>query len=190
MIGYLRGRVIEKSVHELWLDVRDVGYRVRVIQPVLQQFLVGDEAELYIHTHVREDALELYGFSERRQLSLYEMIISVSGVGPKIGLAVLSSGSVERIQRAIREAEVNYFTLVPGIGKKGAQRLIVDLKGKLPSSKELDLSDDLPGEDAVVEALTSFGFSRVEVQAVIKDIDSELVEEERIREGFKRLGKR
>ena len=189
MIGYLKGRVIDKTLYELWIDVRDVGYRVKVGVSMLEGLGVGDEVELYIHTAVRDDAIDLYGFESMASRSMFELILGVSGVGPKIGLAVVGSNSVEKVERAVREADVAFFQAVPGIGKKGAQRIIVDLKGKLPSVKELDLGDDGNQDDEVMSALMQFGFSRAEVRAVMKDMDRDLDDEERMREGLRRLGR-
>jgi holliday junction DNA helicase RuvA len=190
MIGYLKGTVIEKRGVEVWLGVRDVGYRVRVGSRLSGNISVGDGVELYVHTAVREDALDLYGFLTLSELRLFELIISVSGIGPKIGLSIVGNQSVEGIEKAVREADVTFFQRIPGIGKKGAQRIIVDLKGKLPSLKELDLSGDGEAEDDVTQALMGFGFGRVEVLGVLKDLDGSLSESEKIRQGLKRLGRK
>jgi len=189
MIGYLKGLVIEKKRNEVWLLCGQVGYRVRIGESLNQKLTPGSEVELFIHTAVRDDALDLYGFFNVGELQLFELIISVSGVGPKIGLAIMGQRSVEQIQKAVQEADVAFFQKIPGIGKKGAQRIIVDLKGKLPSIKDLDLTED-ESEDEVVEALRQFGFTAAEVMAVMGDLDPQLSSENRIREGLKRLGRR
>jgi Holliday junction DNA helicase RuvA len=189
MIGYLKGRVIEKTSQEVWVDVRDVGYRLRVGANVMEKISVGDEVELFVHTHAREDALDLYGFEDRQQLLMFEVMIGVSGVGPKTGLGIVGGARVDQIEKAVREADVGFFTRFSGIGKKGAQRILVDLKGKLPRIKELDLSDDGEAEDVVYQALMQFGFSRAEITSVLKDIDSEMSEEDKIRVGLKKLGR-
>lgn len=188
MIGYIAGKVIEKTTGELWVDVRDVGYRVTVGNDFFSQAVKGENVELFVHTHVREDALSLYGFSSRPELELFELVISVSGVGPKIGLAVVGNNSVEAVLKAVRDADVQFFQATPGIGKKGAQRIIVDLKGKLPVMKELDLAD--VEDDAVLDALMQFGFSRQEVELSLSKLEDGLSEEERISQALKALGGR
>jgi len=189
VIGYLRGRVLYKSLKELLVDVRDVGYRVKIGEKMYRGVTEGEEVELFIHTQVREDALELYGFAEMKQLKLFEMIIGVSGVGPKIGMAIVGMTKAEAVERAVREANVEFFQRIPGIGRKGAQRIIVDLKGKIAGMAELDLAAE-GGEDEVMEALMSFGFGRAEVEAVRRKFEADLSMEEQIKMGLKMLGRR
>jgi len=189
MIGYLKGRVIEKSSQEVFLNVRDVGYRLRVGVNVLVKLVVGEEVELFVHTQVREDALELYGFETRQQLVMFEVMISVSGIGPKTGLGIVGGAQVEHIEKAVRDADVGFFTQFSGVGKKGAQRIMVDLKGKLPRMKELDLADE-GREDMVYQALLGFGFGRAEIGAVLTQLNGVASEEEKIREALKLLGRR
>lgn len=189
MIGYLKGRVIDKTLNEVWVDVRDVGYRVRLGSNVRQLMIIGEEIELFIHTHVREDVLELYGFESRQQLSMFEVMISVSGVGPKTALGIVGGARVDQIEKAVRDADVGFFTQFSGIGKKGAQRILVDLKGKMPRIKELDLSEESESNDTVVMALASFGFSKAEIAAVMGSVDTTLSDEDKVREGLRRLGR-
>lgn len=190
MIGFLKGTLIDKKLPEIWLLCGSVGYRVRVGERVGGKLHLDQEISLYIHTAVREDALDLYGFLDRQELHLFELILSVSGIGPKIGLAVLGTRTVSQVEEAVRKADVAFFTKINGIGKKGAQRLIVDLKGKLPSETDLDLSDDDGTGDAVAEALLQFGFTRPEVLTALKKVDPELSEAEKIRWSLKHLGRR
>lgn len=189
MIGYLRGKVLVKKVGEMWVDVQGVGYRVKC-QMTNDKYQIGVEIALYIHTVVRQDALELYGFLTMEQLSMFELLLNVSGVGPKTALAIVGSRSVEQIYKAVQEADVVFFQRVPGIGKKGAQRIIVDLKGKIPSLKELDLADEGDSGNEVVSALTQFGFNRNDVVKVLGKLEPGLTEEQQIREGLKRLGRK
>ena len=188
MIGYLKGRVIEKKLPDVWVDVNGVGYRVKVGVRVGSVTSVGNEASWFIHTAVREDAITLYGFANRQDLDMFELLLNVSGVGPKTALTIVGNQTVERIEKAVRDADVAFFQAIPGIGRKGAQRIIVDLKGKLPSMKELDLTDE-EADSAVFLALRQFGFKPAEIGAVMKDIDKTKNESEQVREGLKRLGK-
>ena len=190
MIGYLKGHVAYTRSAEIWLLVGGVGYRVRVGERLRQAVTTGEDLELFIHTHVREDEITLYGFADFAELLFFETLLSASGVGPKIALTIVGTQAVERVSTAIQEADVGFFTKVPGIGKKGAQRIIVDLKGKLGSLKELDLNEDLDGDDDVTLALMQFGFKRPAIELALEGLDSTLPAEVRVREGLRRLGKK
>lgn len=192
MIGYLKGRVIEKKQTELWLEVNGVGYRVKYQKPNLpagRQDLNDQELALYIHTAVKEDAITLYGFPDMKELEMFELLLTVSGVGPKTAMVIVGTQKSERIEKAIREADVQFFQQVPGIGKKSAQRIIVDLKGKIGSLKELDLQSEEDEADDVTLALKQFGFKSDEIRQVMTQIDSSLSNQEKVKEGLKRLGK-
>ena len=187
MIGYLRGKIIDKRANEVWLDVAGVGYRVKT-QSSNVKCQNGEEVELYIHTAVREDAITLYGFESREDLELFEMLIEVSGVGPKTAMEIVSASSADQIVNAIRQADVAFFGRIKGIGKKSAQRIIIDLKNKIGSLKEVDLASE-DEESAVFMALKQFGFKASEIQAAMKKIDQTISEQEQVKIGLKLLGK-
>ena len=188
MIGYLKGTIVANKNSEIWLDVHGVGYRVRV-SPKSEVMSHESEVELFIHTAVREDAITLYGFSSMEELELFELLISVSGVGPKTGMDIIGSATGEQIEAAISQADVHFFERMKGIGKKSAQRIIIDLKNKIGSLKELDLSEE-DENDAVFLALKQFGFKPAEVQAALKQLDRTTSEQAQIKAGLKLLGKR
>lgn len=132
MIGHLRGRILRKNPQDLIIDVGGLGYRVLVpISTFCRLPDPGDETQLHIHTHVREDQFVLYGFGTLIEQELFEKLISVSGVGPKVALGVLSGIETDDLLHAIRENDVVRLTRVPGVGKKTAERLILELKDKL-----------------------------------------------------------
>lgn len=188
MIGYLKGTIIACQAQEIWIDVAGVGYRVRVARSSNFQFPISSNVELFIHTAVREDAITLYGFASMEALQLFEMLISVSGVGPKTGMEIVSASSTDQIEAAISQADVNFFSKIKGIGKKSAQRIIVDLKGKIGSLKEMDLTAE-DEDSAVFMALKQFGFKSGEIGAVIQKIDQHMSEPEQIKAGLKLLGR-
>ena len=171
MIGYLKGRVIEKKQSEIWLDVNGVGYRIKIQN---SKFKVQNEIEIFIHTAVREDAITLYGFETMKELEIFELLLTVSGVGPKTAMVIVGTQKTERIEKAVREADVLFFQQVPGIGKKSAQRIIVDLKSKIGSLKELDLQSEDSENDDVTLALKQFGFKAEEIRQVMKQIDPDI----------------
>lgn len=130
MIDYLRGRIVHIEAEYVVMDVRDIGYRVFTPNPYA--FAAReDQATVYIHHHVREDAILLYGFESREQQTLFRKLLEVSGIGPRVALSILSAGRPEAVIAAIQQENVGFLTKLPGIGKKTAQRMILDLKDKL-----------------------------------------------------------
>lgn len=187
MIGYIKGIVIALKHQELLVDVSGVGYRVRV-NPKLGITSLKSGVELFIHTAVREDAITLYGFSTMEELELFELLISVSGVGPKTGMDIVGAASKSMIEQAIQNADVNFFNSIKGIGKKGAQRIIIDLKNKLGGLKDVDLSES-NDSNAVFLALQQFGFKSGEIYPILNKIDTTLSEQMQIKMGLQLLGK-
>jgi Holliday junction DNA helicase RuvA len=168
-----------------------VGYRVYANTKLIEKIKPEEEVRIFIHTHVKEDIFDLYGFYSREELSLFELLIEVSGVGPKTALSLLEQG-VSEIKEAIVSSDVDFFLGIPRIGKKNAQRIIIDLKSKIGSLVELDLTGEESGKTHdVIEALTSMGFKKFEVQEVLRKLPKEVeTTEDRIREALKRLGGR
>jgi len=191
MIGFLSGIVELRDDPSIILNVTGVGYKVLVSPSVLSQDnLEGSPLKLYIYTHVREDLLELYGFSTRGDLKLFELLISVSGIGPKTALGVFGLGNADTIESAIATGNVDFFGSVPRLGKKGAQKIIIELKNKLGSKVELDLREiDAKENRDVIAALKSLGFTPKEAAEVIKQLPKELSTEEKIKNALKLLAR-
>jgi Holliday junction DNA helicase RuvA len=169
VIGQLRGSIVRKSPQELLLDVAGVGYRVLI--PVSTFYRLGDEggaASLRIHTHVREDALQLLGFATETEELLFSRLIAVSGVGPKVALSILSGIEAPELVEALRRADVPRLVRIPGVGKKTAERLVLELKDKMPAVPAPEaLAPPAPAstlEDDLVSALANLGYSRPEAQ--------------------------
>jgi len=168
VIAQLRGRLLRKGPQEAVLDVGGVGYRVAI--PVSTFYRLGEpgaEVELRTYTHVREDTLALYGFLTGAEQELFERLISVGGVGPKLAVNILSGIEVPDLVAALRTSDVTRLTRVPGVGKKTAERLIVELKDKMPPAvpEETPMAPaaDRPKED-LLSALVNLGYSRGEVE--------------------------
>lgn len=177
MIGYLRGKVTYLLTDYCLLDVQGVGYRVFVAGSTRNQLRLGEEATLFTYLNVREDAMLLYGFYSQQEYDLFQLLISVSGVGPKVALGILSAITVEGLCRAIQQKQAAVLTKLPGIGKKSAERLILELKDKVSfagaSEDALDLSDlqEPLGDDMLSEAsaaLISLGYTQAEIAPVMK----------------------
>ncbi len=192
MIALLKGIVDSRIDPHLIIDVHGVGYKVLPSHQVVSKLQgVGSEIKLYIYTHVREDLIELYGFDDAQDLRLFEQLISVSGIGPKTAIGVFTIGSRNAILTAITTGDVVFFTGVPRLGKKNAQKLIIELKGKLGSLADLDLTDnnDLVHDD-VVAALKNFGYSMQEAVAALRATQQEgATTSEKVRLALKYLGK-
>jgi holliday junction DNA helicase RuvA len=163
MIGQLRGRLAEKRPNQVLVDVGGVGYVVQV--PLSTYAALGDlhtEVTLLIHTHVREDALALYGFVSAREKHFFEMLLSASGVGPALALKILSGMSVEELVPAIRGSDLARLTRIPGVGRKTAERMVVELKDKLEGvavETEKPAASSAPGIEAdVISALVNLGY--------------------------------
>ncbi len=163
MIGQLRGRLAEKRPNQVLVDVGGVGYVVQV--PLSTYAALGElhtEVTLLIHTHVREDALALYGFVSSREKHFFEMLLSASGVGPTLALKILSGMSVEELVPAIRGSDLARLTKIPGVGRKTAERMVVELKDKLETvtveTERLVASSPAGIEADVVSALVNLGY--------------------------------
>ncbi|HWB17634.1 MAG TPA: Holliday junction branch migration protein RuvA [Vicinamibacterales bacterium] len=173
MIAHLSGTLLEKQVQRLVVDVSGVGYDVLV--PLSTFYTVGEPGAavaLRIHTHVREDAIQLFGFSTALELLLFEKLIATSGVGPKLALAVLSGIETTDLVRAVRQNDVARLTRIPGIGRKTAERLVVELKDRLPTDAAAPAGAALPPtvsstRDDVVSALVNLGYQRGQVDRAV-----------------------
>ena len=160
MIAALQGTIFASIQNPLTLMTGGVGYAVHVPEKILTHVGIGDTIILYTHTYVREDAIELYGFETREELFLFQLLLAVSGIGPRTSLLVVNRG-VNETEHAISVADVDFFTDIPRLGKKNAQKIIIELKSKLGSIRDLDLQSDNDGETKQVsDALTGMGFAK------------------------------
>ncbi|AKM79825.1 MAG: Holliday junction ATP-dependent DNA helicase RuvA [Candidatus Beckwithbacteria bacterium GW2011_GWB1_47_15] len=171
MIGKLTGKPETFTLDSILLSVRGVGYQVFVPQTTRNSLLKLNQASLFIYTHVREDTLDLYGFDSREALQLFKLVIAISGVGPKIAVKLMDKG-VDRIQTAISQADVDFFTSVPRLGRKNAQKIIIELKPKLGDLTALDLTGESPQSQEALEALIGLGFTKREAVEALKQVAS------------------
>ena len=166
MIAFLRGRVLEKHPNRIVVDVNGVGYELYV--PLSTYYEVGDtgaEISLRVHTHVREDALALYGFSTALELDLFNRLISISGIGPKLALAVLSGIEPPDLVSAIERGDLARLTAIPGVGKKTSERIVLELKDRLPRAHVVEAADGVAVagtglRDDLLSALMNLGYHR------------------------------
>ncbi len=168
MIGYLEGEIKYASKGRIILFANGIGFTVFIPQSLV--FLEKDFAKLFIHTHLREDNLSLFGFSTATDLDLFELLISVSGVGPKIGLAIFTATDAPNIIKAIKTSNLSFFNSISGVGKKTAQKIILDLKSKVGKG-EINMKN-LEGSSELIDSLASLGFQKQEILPIIVEIDS------------------
>ena len=191
MIGMLTGILASRNDPYIILDVHGVGYKVYITPQLFPLLTVGQELKVFTHMHVREDALDLFGFPTAEDLRLFELLIDVNGIGPKTAVGVFAVGSRSEIVGAIAQADVDFFTGVPRLGKKNAQKIIIELKNKIGGKEELDLkeeTDDITGE--TIAALEGIGFSEREARMAIKAIDGKgTTVQEKVKLALKQLGK-
>src|ERR1035437_2313670 len=180
MIGSIKGEIILKTNKFMIIDVNGVGYKVKVSpETLLLAKKEGDHVVLWIHTHVREDALDLYGFMDYKELEFFEMLINVSGIGPKSALVILGVASIETLRRAISTGDTSYLTKISGIGRKTAEKIVLELRDKLG---EEDNDGSLQIELDAMEALKSLGYSQNEVREALKKVSSDGDTNAKIRE--------
>ncbi len=184
MIATLRGEITQIEDSALILEVGGVGLRVHVPAPLRTKLMVGEMAFIYTHLIVRQDALTLYGFESQADRDLFNILLGVDGVGPKVALSVLSTLTLDTVQRAIFADEGDILNRVPGVGKKTAQKIALHLKDKLKPSDALARVAAMTDFDSeVLAALTALGYSVVEAQAAIQALpkDAPTDVEERLR---------
>ncbi len=181
MIARIRGEVAEKLDSSVVIDLNGIGYEVFVPANALLSINEGAKVVFYIAENIKEDEYSLFGFPTREARRIYYKLTSVSGIGPKAAMSILSAHSADEVQNAILNDNVNLFSAVTGIGKKTAQRIILDLKGKLVEVGQADANDN----DKAYQALVSLGYSARDAQIALKDVDVNLSTQERIREGLK-----
>ena len=191
MIGSVRGTVLERSPSgEVLVEVGGVGYRCLVPISAVPQLAPGGAAFLMTHLHVREDAMTLFGFPTREERDTFEILILANGVGPKLALAILSVHPPSALRRAVAEDDVDALCLVSGVGKRTAQKLMIELKARL-DLPDLDLRDDTsgapPARAEVRAALTELGYAPDEVRSVLADLPADGAVEDLLRTALKQL---
>ncbi len=187
MIAHVFGKVVEKFAGAAIVDVGGVGYEVQVASSDYDNTKLDTEVKLYTFHHVSENAENLYGFSSLAAKKLFEMLITVQGVGPKAGLSILSIGSTEQVRNAIANGDTNYVVKAVGVGKKTAERVIVDLHDKvgLPTRYDMPTQTELDTSDEALEALIALGYTLADASKALEGVDRKKSTSERVREALK-----
>jgi Holliday junction DNA helicase RuvA len=191
MIARIHGEVIAKNRSSVVIDVHGVGYEIIVSEPDFGKCQISEPMTLHTHFHVRENSQELYGFSSLEAKDLFEMLIDVSGVGPKSAIAIVSLGSVGNIRSAIAGGNITYLSAASGVGKRSAERICVELKDKigLAGGGQVDLTSGINEKDEALAALIQLGYSRTQVIEALGKVDMNAKLENRIRQALKELGR-
>lgn len=190
VINYLDGEIASKDIDYVIVDIAGVGYGVRVSVSDYDNLKIGERNKLYIYEHIREDAHDLFGFINIGTLNLFNQLLSVKNVGPKVALAILSIGSESTIREAIAGGDVKRLQTAKGVGKRAAEQIIVELRDKLGlvSSMEAEgvvTRGSLDVNDEAVQALVALGYSEYDAQSALKKSDPELSTQERIKQALK-----
>jgi Holliday junction DNA helicase RuvA len=188
MISYLEGRVVLSQLGFVIIEVNGVGYKVFVSPNLSLEHKAV--AEIFTYEHIREDADDFYGFLTYPELELFEKLISVNGVGPKVGLNIMSSAKADRIISAITSDDINFFTSIPGIGKKVAAKIILELKSKISLDKSVNVIGKMDDSDDLCDALLALGYKKTELQGIITMIPVEITDtEDKVRWCLKKLAR-
>jgi holliday junction DNA helicase RuvA len=187
MIARLRGRAVAWDANGLVLDVGGVGYRLLATPSAVRKAEGGEEVALETYLHVREDALQLFGFAEAGERELFELLLGVNGVGPKVALAIVSGYSPGELRRAIVREDAALFQTIPGIGKKTAQRVVLELKEKITPLAAVEAPHLGSGDGHTVarDALVELGYSVAEAEQRLADTDPDLSPAERVRQALR-----
>lgn len=189
MIGYLAGHIIDKTEKELILLVSGVGYQITVTSETLAQSPVNQKLELFIHTAVKEDDISLYGFKTKEELSFYRQLLGVSGIGPRMGMEIVSS-PIHLVKNAIVSEDISTLTTIKGLGKKTAERLCLELKNKVDVDLNHQAEDTALKEvhEEAIMALESLGYERYHIVKSLQKLPEELKDTEAIVKHFLKSG--
>ncbi len=183
MIAHVFGVVAEKFNNAVIVDVHDIGYEVQVSTPDFERAILGETVKFYTYHHIREQAQELYGFSSLAAKKLFELLITVQGVGPKAALAILSIGESEQVRNAIASGDTAFVSKASGVGKRTAERVIVDLSDKVGLATHYAASlvqTELNTNDEALEALMALGYSLNDASKALEDIPNDLPTAKRV----------
>ncbi len=189
MIGYIEGVVRKVTLGHVLIMTGGIGYKVAATKQTLSALAVGASAELHTRLIVREDVLDLYGFHEEEEMRFFDLLLTVSGIGPKSALAILDIASVETLRSAIAHGKSEYLTKVSGIGRKTAEKIIVELRDKVGASSE-GVGAALKGDEDALEAMKSLGYSAQEARDALRKVPNTIEKgTDRLREALKILGR-
>lgn len=191
MIAHIKGEIAEKFAGSVIIDVQGVGYEISLTSPDFEALNLNDTVKVYTYHHIREQSEELFGFTALEGKKLFELLITVQGIGPRAAMSILSLGSYEEVRNAIANADAAFISKASGVGKKSAERVIVDLREKVGLPTYYGRKNDpvtvtaVPANDEALDALMALGFQLADATRALEGIDLDLPVEERIRQALK-----
>jgi len=192
MLAHLEGKILYKDLKSIVLDVNGVGYKIAVTPDILFEINKKNAEKISLWTYlvVREDALNLYGFQNKEDLDFFELLISISGIGPKTAMGVLSVAGIPTLKRAISSGDTSHLTKVSGIGRKIAEKIVLELKDKVGSFAGKDETGEMQNESDAIEALRALGYSERDAREALKKVPKEVEgAQNKIKYALKNLGK-
>jgi Holliday junction DNA helicase RuvA len=185
MLATLKGRITEIFQDFFILEINGIGYRLKAPGSLLAELTIGQETKFYVHEHIREDAYDLYAFPSLDGLDFFEQLLSVSGVGPKVALAVCSAAPLDTLRARLTQGDVDWLASLPGLGKKTAQKIVLELKGRL-----VEVTGNSPADRDLAEALIKLGYSNTQARDAAKDVSPDLTDPaDRLRAALRLLSK-
>ena len=173
MIGFLTGKIISSKPTQILLDVNGVGYTVNISINTFEKISEKKTVSLFIHTSVKEDSITLFGFFTQSEKEMFELLISISGIGPKLGLSILSGIVVDDLKFAISNGNVSRLIAIPGIGRKTAERVVLELRNKVDAIKAEGSIKEISAKDEAISALTTLGYQRQIADKAVRDLLAE-----------------
>jgi len=192
MISYLEGKILDKNEKFFVVDVNGIGYKIFSHSGILEKIPEkGQNVKIWTHLYIREDAMDLYGFLNKEELEFFEILISISGIGPRSALGILEVAPASSLKQAIVSEDETFFTKVSGIGRKTAQRLILELKSKLAKTVVLEKGGGFKEMGDAFEALVALGYRQSDVRRILNELPKDMKSAEaKVKEVLKRLGRR
>jgi|ETNmetMinimDraft_11_1059920.scaffolds.fasta_scaffold56779_1 Holliday junction DNA helicase RuvA len=171
MIAQITGNITYKGSNFLLITTNGIGYKVYVPHDIITEALPEKDISLWTHLVVREHEMELYGFREKKELDFFELLIGISGIGPKSALSILNLADVSKLKQAILSGDASYLTKVSGIGKKSAAKIILELKDRIKDTSDRADGEQLRGEEDTLDALTSLGYSTTQARDALRNVN-------------------
>ncbi len=174
MIAHIKGTIIHNNEKFFIVDVKDIGYKIFTTALILSKYKTGDQVSFWTHMAVRENSIDLYGFITNEEMTFFNLLLNVSGIGPKSALSILGVAPVETLKKAIATGDTTYLNKVSGIGRKIAEKIVIELRDKLLSYKNEDSENSLRDESDIIEALRALGYSQSETRNALNQIPANI----------------
>lgn len=188
MVGKIKGMLIEVEKNEGLIETASgLSYKVYLTNSILSTFIPPTEVDILTHLQVREDALVLFGFQTKNEYKLFHLLLNVSGVGPKSAFSIVSFSKVDDLINAVKQQDLKYFTQIPGLGKKTAMKIMLELSGKFEAEFKFDQPVETEADKVVIDALSSLGFKVAETRKILDQIPHDLEVEERVKKAIRIL---